>query len=129
MAEYSVSKLCNVLHAAELARRLPAHVKAYSLHPGVVGSDIWERRLGKAIGKLLGMFMLSVEDGAKTTNYCCLADGLDDKSGRYFDNSAEKTPSRPARDEALAAELWRFSEDNIPKGPPEGKNILQRATA
>ncbi len=113
MAEYSVSKLCNVLHAAELARRLPGHVKAYSLHPGVVGTDIWERRLGKAIGKLLGAFMLSVEDGAKTTNHCCLSDDVNDMSGRYFDNCAEKTPSRPARDEALAAELWRYSTEAL----------------
>jgi dehydrogenase/reductase SDR family protein 13 len=113
MAEYAVSKLANVLHAAELARRLPPHVKAYSLHPGVVGTDIWERRLGKTIGKLLGAFMLSVEDGAKTTIHCCLSDGLDDKNGRYFDASAEKTPSRPARDEALAAALWRFSEEAL----------------
>ena len=42
--EYCVSKLCNVLHAQELARRLDAAaVHSYALHPGVVASDIWRR--------------------------------------------------------------------------------------
>ena len=39
---YGVSKLMNVLHAAELARRLEGTgVTTYALHPGVVASDIW----------------------------------------------------------------------------------------
>jgi NAD(P)-dependent dehydrogenase (short-subunit alcohol dehydrogenase family) len=37
MREYSVSKLANVLHAQELARRLDGTgVTTYSLHPGVI---------------------------------------------------------------------------------------------
>lgn len=44
MREYSVSKLANVLHAQELARRLDGTgVTTYSLHPGVIASDIWRR--------------------------------------------------------------------------------------
>ena len=38
------SKLANVLHAQELRRRLEATgVTTYSLHPGVIASDIWRR--------------------------------------------------------------------------------------
>ncbi|HLJ98476.1 MAG TPA: SDR family NAD(P)-dependent oxidoreductase, partial [Streptosporangiaceae bacterium] len=44
MAQYAVSKLSNVLHVQELARRLDgAGVTTYALHPGVVASDIWRR--------------------------------------------------------------------------------------
>jgi retinol dehydrogenase 12 len=44
MAEYGVSKLANVLHAQELARRLTGTgVTTYALHPGVIASDIWRR--------------------------------------------------------------------------------------
>src|SRR5690349_2602583 len=42
MPEYRVSKLCNVLHAKELASRLAASaVRTYAVHPGAVASDIW----------------------------------------------------------------------------------------
>ena len=45
--EYCVSKLANVLHGKSLARRLAGtSVTTYSLHPGGVASDIWQRRLG-----------------------------------------------------------------------------------
>jgi dehydrogenase/reductase SDR family protein 13 len=41
MREYSVSKLANVLHAQQLARRLDGSgVTTYALHPGVIASDI-----------------------------------------------------------------------------------------
>src|SRR2546430_8582800 len=40
--DYGVTKLMNVLHARELARRLAGtRVTTYALHPGVVASNIW----------------------------------------------------------------------------------------
>src|SRR6185295_20221144 len=42
LAEYGVAKLANVLFSAELARKLAGTgVTTYSLHPGVVASDVW----------------------------------------------------------------------------------------
>ena len=44
MKEYSESKLANVLHAQELARRLAGtNVTTYSLHPGVIASDVYRQ--------------------------------------------------------------------------------------
>ena len=40
--EYQVSKLANVLFSAELARRMPRW-SSYSLHPGVIASDVWRK--------------------------------------------------------------------------------------
>lgn len=111
MPEYSVSKLANVLHAKSLAKRLKDDgVTTSSLHPGVVASDIWERRLPRPIAKFIGLFMINTDDGALTTLHCATAPGLETKSGAYFDSCKEKTPSRPARDEALAEMLWERSE-------------------
>src|SRR6185437_6131284 len=41
-AMYAASKLMNILHARELARRLAGtHITTYAVHPGAVASDIW----------------------------------------------------------------------------------------
>ena len=107
---YGVSKLMNVLHAAELARRLAGTgVTTYSLHPGVVASDIW-REAPWPIRPVMKLFMLSNEEGARTSLYCATAPELENVSGRYYDVSRERTPSRSAQDAALARELYERSE-------------------
>ena len=55
-------------------------------------------------------FMISPDDGANTTLYCATAPEIVSRSGTYWDNCAEKKPSRAARDQALAADLWKQSE-------------------
>lgn len=111
VAEYQVSKLANVLHVAELARRLAGTgVSSYALHPGVVASDVW-RKVPWPARPLIKLFMKSVEDGAKTSIYCAGAPEIANDSGRYYDECKDKTPSKLARDPALAAELWRRSAE------------------
>jgi dehydrogenase/reductase SDR family protein 13 len=105
--EYCVSKLANVLFSNELARRYPK-VKSYSLHPGGVASDVW-REVPWGLRHLLKLFMLSNEDGAKTTLYCATSDAVTDQSGLYFTKSKPRTASVLARNESLAAELWERS--------------------
>ncbi|GMV41804.1 MAG: short-chain dehydrogenase [Myxococcales bacterium] len=105
--EYCVSKLANVLFTQELARRTAGRLGAYALHPGVVASDIW-RRVPWPLRKLVTLFMVTNEEGAQTTLYCATSPEVADHSGRYYDRSREKRPSRHATPE-LAAELWRRS--------------------
>ncbi|MCO4764008.1 MAG: SDR family oxidoreductase [Myxococcales bacterium] len=105
--EYCVSKLCNVLFSAELDRRTEG-VDIYSLHPGVIASDVW-REVPWPFRGLMKMFMLTVEQGAMTTLHCASAADAAGKSGLYWDDSKPKKPSGKARDEALAAELWNRS--------------------
>ncbi|MEZ4219466.1 MAG: SDR family oxidoreductase [Polyangiaceae bacterium] len=108
--EYSVSKLANVLFSAELGRRMAGTgVRSYSLHPGVVASDIWRRIPGFA-RPLVKLFMISNEEGARTSLYCATAPELADQTSHYYDECKEQKPSRAARDEALARELWERSE-------------------
>ena len=107
--EYSVSKLANVLFTKELARRLAGSgVTAYSLHPGVVATDIW-RELPWGLRHLAKLFMISPEEGARTTIHCATAPEATLQSGAYYDSCKPVRPSRAADDPALAAELWRRS--------------------
>jgi len=110
MKEYAVSKLCNVLFTQELARRLAgAGVTSYSLHPGVVASDIW-RRVPWPVRPLLTRRMLTIDQGAQTSLYCATSPELADVSGRYYDNCAEREPN-PVATAELAGQLWQRSEE------------------
>jgi NAD(P)-dependent dehydrogenase (short-subunit alcohol dehydrogenase family) len=106
--EYCVSKLANVLFANELARRAPASVRSYSLHPGGVATDVW-REVPWGLRHFMKLFMLTNEQGARTTLYCATSDEVDDKTGRYYEKCAERTASKLALDEALARDLWERS--------------------
>lgn len=107
--EYAVSKLANVLFARALARRLAGRgVSTYALHPGVVATEIW-RRIPSVFAWLPKLFMLTPEQGARTTLHCLLSDEAARESGLYYDECAAKTPSNLALDEALAETLWAKS--------------------
>jgi retinol dehydrogenase 12 len=108
LPEYSLSKLANVWFTAELHRRYASRgLKAYSLHPGVVATDIWRSIPWpfRGIGK---WFMISNEEGAQTTLHC--ATNPHAESGLYYDKSKPKTPSAFALDGELAKDLWARSE-------------------
>jgi NAD(P)-dependent dehydrogenase (short-subunit alcohol dehydrogenase family) len=110
LPEYAVSKLANVLHAQELARRLEGTgVTTYSLHPGAIASDVW-RRIPWPVAPIMKLFMKNTEEGAQTSLYCATSSEVASASGRYYDNCAEKEPSKVATPE-LGAQLWQKSEE------------------
>lgn len=108
MREYAVSKLANVVFAQELARRSADGVTSAALHPGVVASDIW-RRVPWPVRPLITRFMLSPEEGARTSVWCATAAEPTTASGGFFDRCAPRRPSAAATAE-LGAELWQRSE-------------------
>lgn len=111
--EYGTSKLANLLFSAELARRVDrSRITTYSLHPGVVATDVW-RRVPGPLRLLIKLFMISPEDGAKTTLHCATSSEAAQESGLYYDKSRVRWPSRIAQDAALARRLWEFSEAQI----------------
>jgi NAD(P)-dependent dehydrogenase (short-subunit alcohol dehydrogenase family) len=110
MHAYQVSKLANVLHAKELARRYGTQgLHAYSLHPGVVASDVW-RQVPQPFRWLMMRTMISNEEGAKTTLYCATSAEVADQNGLYYDECRVKEPSAAAQKPELAQELWEQSE-------------------
>jgi len=109
-ADYAVTKLMNVLHAKELARRLAgSRVTTYALHPGAVASNIW-RAIPQPAQWFMKLFMLSNEEGARTPLYCATAPELATVTGRYYDKCREVPPNPLATDESLAKELWARTE-------------------
>ncbi len=111
LTEYGRSKLANALFSAQLGRRLAGTgVTTYALHPGVVASEIW-REVPWPLRWLIKLFMITPEQGATTTLHCANAPEVATQTGLYYDKCAVQYPSRLAQDEALAAELWRRSEE------------------
>ena len=109
--EYAVSKLCNVLFTKSLASgKAGGDIKSYSLHPGVVASDAW-RQMPWPLRPLIKLFMISNEEGAKTSLYCATSNEVEDLSGEYFDKCKVKKPSKLALDSDLAEKLWEKSEE------------------
>uniref|UniRef100_A0A670YWJ7 Dehydrogenase/reductase 13 n=1 Tax=Pseudonaja textilis TaxID=8673 RepID=A0A670YWJ7_PSETE len=110
---YCNSKLANILHARELAKRLEGtNVTCYAVHPGSVGTEIgyscswwlcWLLYLVQA-------FRRNCDAGAQTSIYCATEEGIESLSGGYFVDCHLLEPWSKARDDQLAKKLWEFSE-------------------
>ena len=108
--EYNHSKLANILFSAELARRLAGTgVTTYSLHPGVVATDVW-RSVPWPFRSVIKLGMITPEQGALTTLHCATSAEAGAQTGLYYDSQKVKEPSKLAQDKQLAAELWVQSE-------------------
>lgn len=109
LKEYAVAKLANVLFAKELGRRLyGTGVTTYAVHPGVVSTNVW-RSLPNPLVKALSRWMISPEQGAKTTLHCATAPQLSAETGMYYEDCKVKASSSVAQDIALAEQLWMQS--------------------
>lgn len=116
---YGASKLANILFTSELARRLEGTgVTANSLHPGVIASGfaLNNKGLVGTVWKLMSPLLMSSENGAKTTVFLATDPSVAAVSGRYFSKCKQKTPSREARDVAVAKRLWDVSEQLVRAG-------------
>lgn len=116
---YGQSKLANILHANELARRLQeegANVTANSLHPGVISTNIIRYMKVLALPVALMNFMLkSIPQGAATTCYLALHPDVKETRGKYFADCKEANSSSHAKDSDLARGLWDLSEILVSK--------------
>jgi len=108
--EYAVSKLANLLFSAELAKRVQGtSVSTYSLHPGVVDTEIWRALPDWARPLLRLRGFLTPEQGALTTLHCALH-APQQESGLYYADSQPKQPAALGQNSELAKELWKRSE-------------------
>ncbi len=139
-AVYAQSKLANLLHAQELARRLDGtNVTAYSVHPGWIRSNFgaevmpgWLRGainlLSRPFSGLLGI--MSPADGAQTTLHCLLDAEAPKHNGAYFSQNSilyadrkywpggwpMRSPNPNAHDGAQAAKLYDVSRELVGLG-------------
>jgi retinol dehydrogenase-12 len=108
--EYAVSKLANLLFSAELAKRVQGtSVSTYSLHPGVVDTEIWRALPNWARPLLRLRGFLTPEEGALTTLHCAMH-APQQETGLYYADSKPREPAALGKDTELAAELWKRSE-------------------
>jgi NAD(P)-dependent dehydrogenase (short-subunit alcohol dehydrogenase family) len=126
---YANSKLANILHALDLARRLKGTgVTAFSVHPGWIRSNLVggplrfaQNVLMRPFSRLLGM--MSWFEGAQTTLHCLLDDDAPNHSGEYYSQNSILYPNpenRPggwpmpspnplAHNKEIAEKLYRHS--------------------
>ncbi|KAF8013399.1 hypothetical protein BT93_I1293 [Corymbia citriodora subsp. variegata] len=113
MQAYGQSKLANILHANELARRLKeegVQITANSLHPGGIATNLFRHNgILNVLTSLGKIFLKNVPQGAATTCYVALHPQVKGVSGEYFMNSNKAKASSLGQDAELGKKLWDFS--------------------
>jgi retinol dehydrogenase-14 len=113
---YQRSKLCNVLFAFELARRLTGTATTSN----VVSPGPSKTGFGDEMSGLAGVFARtmkrtprfgSAEKGAQTILYAATDPDLKGVSGRFFYRSKELVTKPITHDVELAGRLWRISDE------------------
>ncbi|KAF7296698.1 Short-chain dehydrogenase/reductase family protein [Mycena chlorophos] len=123
---YIEAKAANVLTASELARRAKGALHAFSLHPGIIMTNMNEtdgatqllRQLGvvDAEGKRNEAFpWKTIEQGAATTVVAAFDPRIASSPGAYLDDLvvANEKISAYCADETNAANLWALTEEII----------------
>lgn len=122
---YSLSKLANVLHTKELARRLQemdANVTANCVHPGIVRTRLTREREGlitDLVFFLTSKLLKTIPQAAATTCYVATHPRLENVTGKYFADCNEAATSKLASNQMEAEKIWLASEimvnSKIPK--------------
>lgn len=114
---YSRSKYCNILFTNELAKRLKKDgITVNSVHPGGVRTEIaeknanWFTKLGWIVMK---PFMVTVEEGAKTSIHLASSPEVEGETGGYWVKSKKFFSNRPSQEEANWKALWKKSEELV----------------
>ncbi|KAL1493224.1 hypothetical protein ABEB36_011317 [Hypothenemus hampei] len=129
---YCQSKLANVLFSRELAQRLKENnisdVTVYSLHPGVINTDLGRhikttyRVLFTTLWGLFKWALKTPKQGAQTTIYCSVDEKCANESGLYYQECAPIKPSKAARNEEDSQRLWNESLKLV--GLPDNYNAF-----
>jgi len=108
-SQYANSKLYNIWFTRALARRLdPARLVTQALHPGVVRTRFATNngRMGGLLRRVMDVVSVTPEQGADTLVWLSHADDALAGSGDYWVKRRRTSPSRTARDDARAEQLW-----------------------
>ncbi|KAJ9604982.1 hypothetical protein H2200_010371 [Cladophialophora chaetospira] len=117
---YAQSKLANILHARELAKRYP-EILTTSAHPGRVESNLanvmfdvngFNGRFQRVFDSLAGQF--TVQQGALTQLWAATWKRDEVKNGAYYVPAGkENAGSKKSRDAELAKKLWEWTESEL----------------
>eukprot|EP00794_Sanderia_malayensis_P018717 gene18716-20606_t len=110
---YNQSKLCNVIFAYELNRRLSEFkVTCNAVHPGNLVSTRLSRNSYwvQLLYLLARPFTKSKAQAAASVVYCACSEELTDVGGHYFNNCLAIEPCDQAKDPDVGKQLWELSE-------------------
>ncbi|RDY00033.1 Short-chain dehydrogenase TIC 32, chloroplastic, partial [Mucuna pruriens] len=131
LSAYGQSKLANVLHANELARRLKVtyifeeegtEITANSVSPGPIATNLFRYHglmdacsyfCAVFVGLLGKYVMKNIQQGAATTCYVALHPQVKGLTGCYFADSNIAETSSQAVDTELARKLWECSSNLV----------------
>jgi len=107
--EYGFSKVCNMLHMQEIAQREEYKgVKAYSVHPGVILTEIWRHTSPPARLIESTTFLKNANEGCQNTLFCAFTQE-DFPNGSFIVTKKPSDVSEMVKDKNLQKELWEFS--------------------
>ena len=116
---YGQSKLANVLHARELARRYPS-ITTVSVHPGLINTDLYNSSKEKIAIIRYGMMAVaplifqSPAQGAHNQLWAATIDKEKLSNGGYYNPVAKLSGgSWYARNSKLANDLWNWTEKEL----------------
>lgn len=116
---YFQAKLANNLFSHELAKKLEGTgVTSNSLHPGVIIPELNSHFYGVDFIKMVydvlaGNFAKTLTEGAQTQIYLAVDPDIEKVSGKFFNDCKEASESDKAKNEELAAWLWKKSEELV----------------
>ncbi len=120
---YSRAKLCNLLFAQALMRRLQGRgISVHCVHPGAVATNIGARRrndttsvgfVRRAAGRLLSAFVKTPAQAAAMVARVADEGADGGMRGLYLVHGKPALPSAQARSEMLADKLWSVSEQIV----------------
>lgn len=113
MKSYSQSKLFNILFTRELAKRIAEkNITVNCLHPGGVATNIWPEKFWweRAISKMIRLFLITEEEGARTSIWLSSNEAGGKQTGKYFYKCKEDKTSKLASNTKAAEKLWTLSE-------------------
>lgn len=110
---YGLSKLSNILFANALNERLQdRQVTAYSLHPGVIPTDLGRNNSWATFfyeSRIARFFMKTIPQGASTQVYCLLEDAAQAPPGHYYLDNHQAEAREDAASLENATQLWDIS--------------------
>ena len=114
MGAYGQSKLANVLFSKELHNKVKDHgITTYSLHPGWISTELVRHDTSFILINVIvgSLYARTPVQGAQTSIYCAVEEGLEKHSGGYFSNCTLSTASADGRNDGYAKKLWELSEE------------------
>ncbi|KAH7378438.1 hypothetical protein DE146DRAFT_706844 [Phaeosphaeria sp. MPI-PUGE-AT-0046c] len=117
LTKYGVSKLANILHVKQLAKRYPA-IKVVAIHPGMVNTNLnstmrQSSRLARLLMPIVSYFSATgVEEGV--LNQLWGTTSAEVESGQYYEPVGIGGNGSPSTEDAeLAEKLWAWTEEEL----------------